>query len=524
MRTGAPRSPSPTPCRLCSPPHVAFSFNGGKDSTVILHLLRATIARRRRDGRRVGEGGGALGGVRAFVFPRADDFPEVASFVEACDAAHCMRLERVEGPMAAGLDAYLNRTGVGAVVLGTRRGDPNAPGQAAFCPSSQGWPPFMRVNPVLDWAYGDVWRFLDAVRAPYCALYDRGFTSLGSVPSTRPNSALRRPDGGYAPARELADGRAERAGRGTGGAPPAAAADPTPTALTRTAAVLVVGDELLAGRVPDTNSPFVCGRLSAAGWAVRRVALLPDDVPAIAAEIEASIAAHGVVVLCGGVGPTDDDRTMEALAAALRSPLARDPDLEARLRSYFGDRVTDAHLKMADVPSCGVDAVQVPPAAPSAPTTAVDGGAAAAARTPPGGRSPFPLLALKRGTARGGCLVYVLPGVPHLLTRKWPALASHLEAAAGPLPPFRSVALRLALDDEASVGPALAAAGAAGGAGVAVGSYPVAAADGTTVVLLLTSKDEGALEAAAEAAVAAVPAGALVAREADPVGLGVPLG
>ena len=68
-----------------------------------------------------------------------------------------------------------------------RRGDPNAEGQDAFCPSSAGWPPFMRVNPVLGWGYGDVWALLRAARLPYCALYDRGFTSIGSVTNTRPN-------------------------------------------------------------------------------------------------------------------------------------------------------------------------------------------------------------------------------------------------------------------------------------------------------------------------------------------------
>lgn len=45
------------------------------------------------------------------------------------------------------------------------RGDPNAEGQEYFCPSSEGWPPFMRVNPILDWTYHDVWTFLRAAKA-----------------------------------------------------------------------------------------------------------------------------------------------------------------------------------------------------------------------------------------------------------------------------------------------------------------------------------------------------------------------
>jgi 3'-phosphoadenosine 5'-phosphosulfate sulfotransferase (PAPS reductase)/FAD synthetase len=71
-----------------------------------------------------------------------------------------------------------------------RRGDPNAEGQEVFCPSSRGWPPFLRVNPILDWTYHDVWAFLRVTRAHYCTLYDRGYTSVGSTLNTAPNRSL----------------------------------------------------------------------------------------------------------------------------------------------------------------------------------------------------------------------------------------------------------------------------------------------------------------------------------------------
>ncbi|EGB12248.1 hypothetical protein AURANDRAFT_8492, partial [Aureococcus anophagefferens] len=100
-----------------------------------------------------------------------------------------------------------------AFVLGTRRGDPNCGDQKAFEPSSDWMPPFMRVNPILDWTYGDVWAFLRAFDLPYCALYDGGYTSLGSAPTTSRNPALLGDGGAYKPAHLLEDWSLERAGR-----------------------------------------------------------------------------------------------------------------------------------------------------------------------------------------------------------------------------------------------------------------------------------------------------------------------
>mmetsp|Transcript_12381 Transcript_12381/g.34463 ORF Transcript_12381/g.34463 Transcript_12381/m.34463 type:complete len:167 (+) Transcript_12381:304-804(+) len=65
----------------------------------------------------------------------------------------------MDGSFKDGLDTLV-RGGVRAIVIGTRQSDPNAKGQDVFCPSSEGWPPFMRVNPILDWTYADVWSFL----------------------------------------------------------------------------------------------------------------------------------------------------------------------------------------------------------------------------------------------------------------------------------------------------------------------------------------------------------------------------
>lgn len=70
------------------------------------------------------------------------------------------------------------------------RDDPNAGDQQFFCPSSDGWPAFMRVNPIFDWSYHDVWSFLRATKVGYCSLYDQGYTSLGGKYNTVPNRCV----------------------------------------------------------------------------------------------------------------------------------------------------------------------------------------------------------------------------------------------------------------------------------------------------------------------------------------------
>ena len=181
--------------RLYGPDSVICSFNGGKDAVVILHLVRAIHAKH------FNSTGDTPIRPRSVYFNNDNEFSEVTSFLEDSVDEYDLDMVAFEHGVgfAAGLDILVknNYMQVGgetalpmAFVLGTRESDPNAKGQDSFCPSSHWMPPFMRVNPVLDWNYGLVWHFLRLFELPYCSLYDQGYTSLGTTKDTYPCPAL----------------------------------------------------------------------------------------------------------------------------------------------------------------------------------------------------------------------------------------------------------------------------------------------------------------------------------------------
>jgi 3'-phosphoadenosine 5'-phosphosulfate sulfotransferase (PAPS reductase)/FAD synthetase len=216
--------------RLFGPDHVFGSFNGGKDACVIMHLLRAAVAAYSVER-------GSLFRPKFIYFRHPKEFPAVEAFVEATALDFDLELAVLDCGFVEGLTGMVADAKGSALgfVMGTRQGDPNCGAQQAFAPSSDWMPPFMRVNPILDWTYGEVWAFLKGHDLPYCSLYDEGYTSLGHVDDTVKNPALliasSHPGGGGGsdgngdgagaqceearslPAHALADFALERAGR-----------------------------------------------------------------------------------------------------------------------------------------------------------------------------------------------------------------------------------------------------------------------------------------------------------------------
>lgn len=121
-----------------------------------------------------------------------------------------------------------------------------------------------------------------------------------------------------------------------------------------TAAICTIGDELVAGEVVDSNSAWLATALTELGLDVRVIVSIGDGLDALTTEVARLVDAHDVVICSGGLGPTSDDRTREAVAAAVGVDLERSDELAERLRAWFAshgvDEMPEANLQQADVP------------------------------------------------------------------------------------------------------------------------------------------------------------------------------
>ncbi|GAA5963632.1 hypothetical protein JCM21900_000202 [Sporobolomyces salmonicolor] len=221
------------------PEQVALSFNGGKDCTVLVHLFAASLLHHLSPSLPSSSSSSSASSPSSSPLPLntiyvrcPSPFPQVEAFTSLCAARYRLALDAIEGGMKTALQGYLDRKraigeDIRAVLVGTRRGDPHGASLTAFAPTDSDWPSFMRVHPILDWSYSEIWQFL---RHPsltlgggpieWCELYNYGYTSLGSTHDTFPNPLLRKTDdpavlGGWLPAWDLEDEAQERAGRET---------------------------------------------------------------------------------------------------------------------------------------------------------------------------------------------------------------------------------------------------------------------------------------------------------------------
>jgi nicotinamide-nucleotide amidase len=119
------------------------------------------------------------------------------------------------------------------------------------------------------------------------------------------------------------------------------------------ACIITIGDELLIGQTIDTNSAWISQQLGGIGVAVCRRIAIGDDEVAIVQTLNDEWAAHDIIIVTGGLGPTDDDLTKPVLTKYFKASLKRDPETEEHIRKIFekrGRALLERNLKQADVP------------------------------------------------------------------------------------------------------------------------------------------------------------------------------
>jgi molybdenum cofactor synthesis domain-containing protein len=198
-----------------------------------------------------------------------------------------------------------------------------------------------------------------------------------------------------------------------------------------TAAIIIIGNEILSGKVEDRNSTYLASGLRELGVDVRRISVVPDDVEVIAGEVAAFSRQYDHVFTSGGVGPTHDDVTMEGVARAFGLGLVRNAELADLISERCGGKPNDPTLKMADLPE-GADLLEA------------DG-------------LRFPAVAVRN--------VYVFPGIPEYLVKKFEAISERFRSE-----PFmlRKIYIK---EEECFIVPLLDTV-VAEFPGVDVGSYP----------------------------------------------------
>jgi molybdenum cofactor synthesis domain-containing protein len=245
--------------------------------------------------------------------------------------------------------------------------------------------------------------------------------------------------------------------------------------MTRTAAALVIGNEILSGKVQDANTYALARELRALGIELRRVVVVPDEIEVIAAEVNALRTTHDLLFTSGGVGPTHDDVTIVAVARALGRQVVRFPEVEQLLREHYGTRCTADHLRMADLVE-GTELVR-----------SAEGGA-------------WPTFVLGN--------IYILPGVPEIYRMKLQAVRERLSGGDRGFV-LRSVytrgdegTIKCWIDDVVARYP-----------DVMVGSYPRFSDPDHNVRITFDGRDAERVEAAARAFAGMLPAALLVRVE-----------
>lgn len=175
--------------------------------------------------------------------------------------------------------------------------------------------------------YNEIWKFLREFNLPYCSLYDLGYTSLGSTLDTLPNPYLRNLQSTseikYYPAYMLCDYRQERAGRVKSliSLDTKEVNDSFNQLSVNDACIIAIGDEILNGSINDMNIHFASKLFDLNGIELKKVIILRDNINDIAKVLLQVSQEYDLIITSGGIGPTHDDMTLEAISNAFNVKL-----------------------------------------------------------------------------------------------------------------------------------------------------------------------------------------------------------
>lgn len=227
-----------------------------------------------------------------------------------------------------------------------------------------------------------------------------------------------------------------------------------------TAALVVIGNEVLSGRTQDANLKFLAEGLNGLGIRLAEARVIPDVEATIVATVNELRRRHDYVFTTGGIGPTHDDITAEAVAKAFKRRVVRNAEAEARLRRHYRpEDVTEARMSMADMPT-GVTLIDNPVS--RAPGFQIDN-------------------------------VFVLPGVPKIIQAMFDGLKSRLKGGK----PLFSKAVIAYIPEGVMAAPLEAVQKAY--PETEIGSYPFFRLGKLGTSLVVRSADQEKVNAAAEA-------------------------
>ncbi len=224
--------------------------------------------------------------------------------------------------------------------------------------------------------------------------------------------------------------------------------------MAKTAGIIIIGDEILSGKVQDGNAFFMAQELWAHGIKLARISVIPDSVADIAEEVRKFSERFDYVFTSGGIGPTHDDITIEGISKAFDVKPVIDPTLKRILEQRQGT-LTPAQLRMAEVPE-GSELID-------------------------DDTLSFPLIKFRN--------VFIFPGIPQLLRKKFLAIEKMFQE---PLIHLKKVYVK---ESESTMAPILNEI-VRRYETVKIGSYPVMENENYSVMITLESLDTASLSSA----------------------------